>query len=319
MIFFRNTTDFDAGADSVVTLGKFDGLHRGHQLLIREVLRIGRDEGLKTVVFTFGVHPRAQVAGKPQELLLTNEEKRERLEAQGIDMEVEFPFNDITSHMQPRDFVREILAGKLRAKKVIVGTDFGFGYKRAGNVALLQEMSAECGFEVIVKKKLKTKEGLDISSSYIKDLLRLGHMEQVNGLLGYPFSIRGPVVQGNHYGRTFGMPTINQVPPPEKLMPPNGVYVSRTLIDGVSYKSVTNIGVKPTIDGKYPKGAETHIHDFERDVYGQTVQVQLYSYARPEMKFESKEQLIAQMRRDSRSALDFWEDESHWIGTQSGR
>ncbi len=319
MIFFKDTTEFDAGRDSVVTLGKFDGLHRGHQLLIREVLRIGHDEGLKTVVFTFGVHPRAMVAGRPQELLLTNAEKRERLENLGIDMEVEFPFNDTTSHMPPEEFVRKILVGKLRAKKVIVGTDFGFGYKRAGNVELLQAMSGACGFEVMVKKKLKTKEGLDISSSYIKDLLRLGHMEQVNGLLGYPFSVTAPVIQGNHYGRTFGMPTINQTPPPEKLMPPNGVYVSRTLIDGVSYKSVTNIGVKPTIDGRYPKGVETHIHDFDRDIYGKTVQVQLYSYARPEMKFDSKEHLIEQMRRDSRSALDFWEDEGRWIGTPPER
>jgi len=153
---------------------------------------------------------------------------------------------------------------------------------------------------------LKTKEGIDISSSYIKELLRLGHMEQVNALLGYPYSIRGEVVHGNHYGRTFGMPTINQIPASEKMMPPRGVYVSKTIVDGVSYYSVSNIGVKPTIDGTYPVGAETYLHDFDRDIYGKEVEVQLYSYARPEMRFASKEQLILQMHRDNQAALDYW-------------
>jgi riboflavin kinase/FMN adenylyltransferase len=199
---------------------------------------------------------------------------------------------------------------QLQEKKIIVGTDFCFGYQRAGNVELLQQMSAECGYELVVKEKLKTKEGIDISSSYIKDLLRLGHMEQVNGLLGYPYSIKAEVIHGNHYGRTFGMPTINQLPAPGKLMPPRGVYVSKTIVDGVSYYSVTNIGVKPTIDGTYPVGAETFLHDFNQDIYGKVVEVQLYSYARPEMKFHSKEQLIQQMQRDNRSALEYWLDKT---------
>lgn len=306
MRFFRNTTEIYAGGGSAVTLGKFDGLHRGHQVLIKELFA-ARADGLKTVVFTFGTHPRAMVDGHAQELLLTNDEKRDRLKAAGLDVLIEYPFNDTTSHMSPEMFVTKVLLEELQAKRIIVGTDFCFGYQRAGNAELLQRMSEEYGFELVVKEKIKTKEGIDISSSYIKDLLKLGHMEQVNGLLGYPYTIRAEVVHGNHYGRTFGMPTINQVPEPEKLMPPNGVYVSRTIVDGRRYNSVTNIGVKPTIDGAYPKGAETFIQNFSQDIYGKVVEVELYSYARPEMKFGSKEQLIAQMQRDNQAALDFWE------------
>ena len=201
---------------------------------------------------------------------------------------------------------KAIGSAELQAKKIIVGTDFCFGYQRAGNVELLRQMSTECGYELVVKEKLKTKEGIDISSSYIKDLLRLGHMEQVNALLGYPYRIKAEVIHGNHYGRTFGMPTINQLSAPGKLVPPRGVYVSKTIVDGVSYYSVTNIGVKPTIDGTYPVGAETFLHDFNQNIYGKVVEVQLYSYARPEMRFGSKEQLIDQMQRDNQAALDYW-------------
>lgn len=305
MEFYKNTTEISVGGDSAVTLGKFDGVHRGHQVLMEELFAAGQ-QGLKTVVFTFGTHPRAKMEGKAEELLMTSEEKRQYLESRGLDILIEYPFNDETCRISAEDFVRKVLVGQLQAKKIIVGTDFCFGYQRAGNVALLQQMSAECGYEVIIKEKLKTKEGIDISSSYIKELLRLGHMEQVNDLLGYPYSIQAEVVHGNHYGRTFGMPTINQVPAQGKLMPPRGVYVSKTVVDGTSYYSVTNIGVKPTIDGTYPVGVETYLHHFDQDIYGKVVEVQLYSYARPEMRFDSKEQLILQMQRDNQAALDYW-------------
>lgn len=305
MIYFQNTTEFNIDGPCAVTLGKFDGLHRGHQVLINELLSAGR-EGLKTVVFTFGTNPRALVTGQAEELLLTNEEKKCLLEKMRVDVLVEYPFNDRVAHTPPEAFVREVLVEELHARKIIVGADFGFGYRRSGNVELLRRMSSECGYELTVKEKIKTKEGLDISSTYIKGLLKLGHMEQVNGLLGYAYSIHGEVVHGNHYGRTFGMPTINQLPSGGKLLPPNGVYVSRTVVDGVTYPSVTNIGVKPSIDGAYPRGVETFIHEFDQEIYGRQAEVQLYSYARPEMKFSSREELIAQMHRDNETARLYW-------------
>lgn len=307
MVFYQNTTDFYIDGECAVTLGKFDGVHRGHQVLIQELLETGK-QGLKTVVFTFGTNPRALVAGRAEELLLTNVEKKILLEKKGVDVLIEYPFNDTVAHTPPEVFVREVLVSRLHAKKIIVGSDFCFGYRRAGNVELLRQMSKEYGYELIVKEKIKTKEGLDISSTYIKELLKLGHMEQVNNLLGYVYCIHGEVVHGNHYGRTFGMPTINQLPDENKLLPPNGVYVSKTVVDGVTYHSVTNIGVKPSIDGKYPKGVETFIHEFNQNIYGIQAEVQLYSYARPEMKFSSREALIAQMHRDNETARLYWKD-----------
>ncbi|MCI8401243.1 MAG: bifunctional riboflavin kinase/FAD synthetase [Lachnospiraceae bacterium] len=307
MKFFRDTTEFFADRKSAVTLGKFDGLHRGHQVLTKDLFA-AKNQGFQTVVFTFGTHPRALVDGHPQELLLTNDERHDRLEAEGLDVLVEYPFNETTSHTAPDLFIKKILTEQLKAKIIIVGTDFCFGYRRAGNVELLRKMSGECGYKLVVKEKLKTKEGIDISSSYIKELLKLGHMEKVNDLLGYTYSIRGEVIHGNHYGRTFGMPTINQVPEKGKLLPPNGVYVSRTYVDGKYYRSVTNIGVKPTIDGIRPRGAETFIQDFSGDLYGKTVEVELYSYARPEIKFENGKQLEEQMYRDRAAAMDYWKD-----------
>ncbi len=309
MRFIRDTTELSAERDSAVTLGKFDGLHRGHRLLISEVTAAA-NEGLQSIVFTFGTHPRALVEGRPQELLLTNEERHDRLEALGLDLLIEYPFNETTSHILAEDFVRDILVRQLRARKIVVGTDFGFGYRRAGNVKLLCSLSKECGFELVVREKLKTKEGIDISSSYIKERLKRGEMEAVHALLGYPFFIRGIVRHGNRNGRTFGFPTINQFPEEKKLLPPNGVYVSRTIVDGQSYQSITNIGVKPTIGGEYPRGAETFIEDFSQDIYGKTALVELYSFLRPEVSFGSENNLIAQIKRDRQSAEKYWREES---------
>lgn len=308
MKLIRDTTELSAERDSAVTLGKFDGLHRGHRLLISE-LTAAAEEGLQSVVFTFGTHPRVLVEGRPQELLLTNEERHDRLEALGVDILIEFPFNETTSHIPAGEFVREILVKQLRAKKIIVGTDFGFGYRRAGNVELLRVLGPECGFELIVREKLKTEGGTDISSSYIKERLKRGEMEQVNGLLGYPYYIRGPILHGNRNGRLFGFPTINQLPEEKKLLPPNGVYASRTTIDGHSYHSVTNIGVKPTIGDGYPRGAETFIEDFSQEIYGKTATVELYSFLRPEALFDSGDALVAQIKTDRQRAAKYWREE----------
>ena len=309
MRFVRDTTELSAERDSAVTLGKFDGLHRGHRLLISEVTAAAK-EGLQSIVFTFGTHPRALVEGRPQELLLTNEERHDRLEAMGLDVLIEYPFNETTSHIPAGDFVRNVLVKQLRAKKIVVGTDFGFGYRRAGNVDLLRSLSRECGFELTVREKLKTEEGIDISSSYVKERLKRGEMEAVNALLGYPFFIRGAVRHGNRNGRSFGFPTINQLPEEKKLLPPNGVYASRAIVDGQSYQSVTNIGVKPTIGGGYPRGAETFIEDFSREIYGETVVVELYSFLRPEISFGSEGDLIAQIKKDRQNAEKYWREES---------
>ncbi|MCD2491604.1 bifunctional riboflavin kinase/FAD synthetase [Lacrimispora sp. NSJ-141] len=293
---------------SAVTLGKFDGIHRGHQKLINELF-LAREQGLQAVVFTFLRPPKSLVDGGTQPVLLTNREKRAHMEKLGVELMIEYPFTEEVHHMEPEYFVEKILAGGLKARKIITGPDFCFGYKRRGNVELLKELAPRYGYEVEVMDKAVTEDGQIISSTLIRRELLMGNVEQANELLGYPYTVTGEVVHGNHLGRTFGMPTINQIPVEDKLLPPNGVYVSKVEIDGLVYQSVSNVGYKPTIAGKYPKGVETYIFGFDKDVYGRILDVQLFHYLRKEEKFSSVAALKAQLQRDAEGSLAYFEQQ----------
>lgn len=204
MRYLTKTLDFDSRGDSVVTLGKFDGLHRGHMLLIRRVLAIGRTERLETVVFTFDVPPQSKVQHVKPHQLLTNEERRARLEQLGMDCLVECPFVDEVMHMTPEAFIKEILVDKLHAKKVVVGKDFGFGYKRSGTAEMLKEMGPSLGFETEIIEKAE-ENGREISSTWAREELEQGNMEAVSGLLGYDYAVHGEIVHGHALGRTIGV------------------------------------------------------------------------------------------------------------------
>ena len=296
MRYLTKTLEFDSRGDSVVTLGKFDGLHRGHMLLIRRVLEIGRTKGLETVVFTFDVPPQSKVRHVTQHQLLTNEESRNHLERLGIDCLVECPFVDEVMHMTPEIFIKEILVGKLHAKKVVVGKDFGFGYKRSGTAQMLKEMGRTLGFETEIIEKAK-KNGREISSTWAREELEKGNMEAVSDLLGYDYAIHGEIVHGHALGRTIGVPTINQIPSATKLLPPFGVYVSEVKIEGKTYYGITNIGVKPTVQEKFT-GVETNLFDCSEDLYGKQAEVSLLKFLRPEQRFASLTELKKQLEKD---------------------
>lgn len=291
---------------SAVTLGKFDGLHLGHRRLIGEVLKAG-EEGLETVAFTFSIPPKAFTERSLQPVLLTKREKRIHMERLGIDTLVEYPFTEAVCHMEPEDFVEQVLVKGLKVKRIVTGADFRFGYRRRGNVELLSQLAEIYGYELTVIEKERDAGGRIISSTLVREELRLGHVEQVNELLGYPYTVTGEVVHGNHLGRTFGMPTINQIPAREKLLPPNGVYTAAVELEGKTYQGVANVGYKPTIEGNYPKGVETYIFDFDRDLYGKTLDVQLFHYQRKEQKFASVEELKAQLVKDAGESRRFFE------------
>ena len=300
MKYIYDTENVHLNAPSAVTLGKFDGVHRGHQKLMERILK-AKDEGLCSVVFTFDLPPSASLSGQPASMLLTNRERRCFLEKMGIDVLIEYPFTEPVSHMEPEVFVRRILSESLDAKKIVIGEDFHFGYRRRGDGALLKKMQEECGYDLEVLEK----ERIDcriVSSTYIKEELQKGNMETVNRLLGYPYTVQGEIIHGFHMGRSFGWPTINQRPSQTKKLPPNGVYVSRTNIDGILYRGVTNVGNKPTIEGGLPKGVETFLFDVNQDFYGKTADVSLLSFLRPETKFGSKDELMAQVERDKAAA-----------------
>lgn len=292
MKYIEGLMDYTMDRDTAVTLGKFDGVHRGHQKLISHICE-KEQQGLESVVVTIWPDPKAKA-------LLTKGEKKELLRKLGVSWWIDCPFLPQISHMEPEDFVREILVKRLRAKYIAVGSDFRFGYQRKGDCRFLERMQKEMGYELEVLEK-ETYGNREISSTYVKEALEQGNMELVRELLGYPYTVQGEVLHGRRIGRTLGMPTTNLIPSIGKLLPPNGVYASRTVMEEGDSKTerpgITNIGYKPTV-GEYFRGVETYLFDFGGDLYGQEIAVQLYAFERPEQKFESMDALKEQMHRD---------------------
>ncbi len=295
MEYITGRTDFKLH-NSVVSLGKFDGIHRGHQLLLNRILE-QKKLGYQAVMFTFMFHPDNLFSDKEIDTIYTEEEKRYFLEQSGLDVLVSYPFTEETAAMEPEDFIKDVLIEKLDARMIVVGSDFCFGHNRRGNVAMLKEMSHNYGYEIIAFDKIKS-DGQVISSSYIRNEIMEGHMERANSMLGRPFTIIGEVQHGRKIGRTLGLPTVNLIPPPHKLLPPNGVYASVTGINGKKYPGITNIGFNPTVGITSERRVETYIFDFDADLYGTYIEVSLFSMERREVKFNSLEELKAQMQKD---------------------
>ena len=286
MEYITDLTNFHMDTPSIVSLGKFDGLHRGHQKLLKKMkeLRTGVE---KTAVFTFSVPPKAALSGNGLSVLTTNEERRALLEREEIDYCVECPFSPQISHMTPEQFIREILVERLKVKELVAGTDFHFGYRRAGTCKTLMQFADSCGYRLHVVEK-EVYDGREISSTFVREEVKQGHMEVAEALLGYPYRIRGTVAHGRQIGRkTLGMPTVNLMPPADKLLPPNGVYVSVTRVDDIIYRGMTNIGYKPTVGGETRIGVETFLFDYEGDLYGKYIEVGLLNFEREEHRFSS--------------------------------
>lgn len=301
----------------MVTLGKFDGVHEGHRLLMDEVLRRGRDDGLRTIVFTFDVSPQNRLGVSHTKSIMTNRERFLCLEELGIDTLIECPFTKDIQTMEAEVFVRKILLEKLHAAAIVVGDDFRFGRGRAGNAAFLSGMAdkyrgAGDGLEFsvcVIGKKKDPVSGREISSTWIREEIQKGRMEEAEKLLGRPYFLLGEVVHGRQLGRTLQIPTINQIPPQEKLLPPNGVYFSSTQIGGRTWNGITNIGTKPTVAGDQVT-AETHLFGCSADLYGKEASVELLHYHRPEHRFSSVTELKEHMEADIRAARDYMEKDA---------
>ena len=304
MEYIAGITEFKL-RNSAVTLGKFDGLHLGHQHLMNQVIEF-KQQGYQAVMFSFLFHPENLFKKKEFELIYTEEEKLHRLRQTGMDVLVSYPFTQVTKSIEPEDFIRDILVAKLDAKLIVVGKDFHFGHNRGGDIHLLKELESRYGYRVIACDKKKLHHTV-ISSSVIRRLLAEGKMEAANAMLGQPYSIYGMVQHGRKIGRTLGMPTTNLIPSENKLLPPCGVYVSKTRIDGRDYPGVTNIGFKPTVGAEKNKGVETYLFDFDRDLYGKEIEVELLHFLRPELKFDSLEELKQKMQEDITASRIFFE------------
>lgn len=297
MKYFYGTTDFYSEVPTAVTLGKFDGLHLGHQKLINRILA-KKEQGLSSTVFVIAP------PGVPR--LLTSQEKRKMLENAGIDCMIECPFIPEILGMGPGQFVEEVLLKKLKSAYLAVGTDFKFGYQRSGDTRFLSDRQEKYGMQVDVIEKERL-DGRIISSTYVREAMQEGKMELVKDLLGYHYSVAGTVRHGRQLGRTIGMPTVNLIPEKDKLLPPNGVYFARVFCGGTYYRGITNIGCKPTVDGSFV-GVETYLYDFAGELYDREIVVELLSFRRPERRFDSLESLKEQMRRDVLSGKEYFRE-----------
>lgn len=296
MEYIKGTTAFKTEEPTVLSLGKFDGLHRGHELLMDYVFK-KKKEGLKAAIFTFDIPPRKNVEHMAAKVLTTNEEKSRLFERIGIDYLIECPFTREVMNMEPELFI-ETIVNQLNVKCMVVGKDFHFGHNRRGDYQMLLQYAPKYGYEVEVVDKMQ-EDGRDISSTFVREQIVAGNMEKANDLLGYQYFVEGTILHGKKMGKAvLGIPTINLIPPEEKLLPPFGVYISITEWNGKRYPGITNVGCKPTVEGKNPVGVETHIFDFDEDIYGKEVKVSFLSKVREEKKFASLEALKEQMAHD---------------------
>lgn len=275
--------------NTAVALGKFQGLHQGHILLVDKVLELAKNEGLISTLFTININN--------SKMINTKQDREEILQDLGVDIQVECDFSPEFASMRPYDFIKKVLCDKLGAKYVVVGTDFCFGYKRLGNVDTLLDYQDEFGYRVIAIDKLSL-HGSIVSSSAIRDYIQNGNIEQANLYMGRRYYIKGEVMLGRQLGRTIGFPTINQLPGKDKLLPPYGAYETRVNIAGKEYKGITNIGDNPTIAMDNNVTIETYIIDFEGDLYGKIVKVEFIRYIREQKKFEDVEELKRQLIQD---------------------
>ena len=308
MEYIKGLADLKFHKDTSVTVGKFEGIHRGHEYLVEKIVGDAKKNDRLSVLICFDKSPRYSFGTEEEKSLkslITNEERVYVLEHAGLDYIVELPFTEEVKSMEPEAFL-QLLTNTFRMKYMTCGTDFTFGKMGRGNVELLQSVHEDMGFDLEVVTKLKDLSR-DISSSYVREEILLGDVEKANELLGYSYFVYGEIVHGNHIGTKMKMPTINILPTSDKLLPPNGVYISNVIIDGETYHGISNIGLKPTVEEKVKHiGVETHIFDFDKDVYGKVAKVEFLEFIRPEQKFPSMEELSTQICSDIECAKAYF-------------
>jgi riboflavin kinase/FMN adenylyltransferase len=283
---------------TVVTVGTFDGVHRGHWEVLQEIRRRAIATDRRSVLLTFHPHPLRIV--RPEHappLLTTPVEKKEILAESGLDYAVFLSFTHALSRYEPRRFVEEILVGRLGVAELVIGHDHGFGRGRSGDADTLRRIGDEIGFAVDLVPPVMV-DGQPISSSDIREALQAGDPEAAARRLGRPYSLRGLVVRGEGRGRKLGFPTANlAVASSEKLIPPSGIYAVRGVTRGATYDGALHLGPRPTFRGS-PPSIELHLMDFEGDLYGAEVRVDFVRRLRDVLPFDSVTALVAQMKED---------------------
>ena len=304
MKIFQSMEEINNIEPTAVAVGNFDGIHLGHQAIIKKAVYDAKGEGYKSAVFTFSNHPRNLMESKKNvKGILYMEDKLKIIEELGIDYVSNVPFTEDIMYMEPVDFIDHILVQKMNMREVLCGFNYHFGRKAEGNVQLLISEGMKKNFGVHVAEAFKVN-GNVVSSTLIREKIALGDMEGCEALLGRPYAIKGEGVVGNKLGKKFGFPTSNMNIDDSMVSPPNGVYITVCIYDNISYPSITNVGNKPTI-GEYVKNIETHIFNFDRELYGKEIKVEFVTKLRDERKFDSFADLENEIDKNCREALEY--------------
>lgn len=292
----------------VLTIGTFDGVHLGHQKIIDQLNDEAKKIGGESVLFTFYPHPRMVLYPESHglKLIQTQVEKIDKLRRMGLQNVIIHPFTKEFSRLSAVEFVRDFLVNQLNIKKLVIGYDHQFGKNREGSIEFLLEVCETYGFEVIEIAAQEIDE-VNVSSTKIRNAIKAGDIQTANAFLGEPFLLEGTVIEGSAIGRELGYPTANiRVESEIKLIPGNGVYAVRVENDGVWYNGMMNIGVRPTIDNENVSKLEVHLFDFNGNLYGKSLTVQLLSRSRDEIKFDSLDELKNQLKNDEQIIRAFF-------------
>ncbi len=305
MNIFHGIEHADIRRGAVLTLGVFDGLHLGHQAIVRTVVERASAIGATPTLITFDPHPRHVL--KPETappLLQTFNQKAEGLKLLGIEQVIVLEFNQELAAMFAEDFVQRYIVDALGAREVYLGKGFAFGHERRGNIELLKWLSHQLGFYAAEVPEVQLR-GRRISSTMIRMLLKAGRVNLARRMLGRPYGIEGVVTVGHGIGRKFLFPTAN-LALQNRALPADGVYVTLALVGGVWRRSVTNIGKRPTFGGEAESKVETHLIDFDEELYGKTIRVRVLHRLRGEKKFSGVDELRAQIIRDRERAIRYF-------------
>ena len=294
MKYIRTDGEFPRFSKTAVTIGKFDGIHRGHRKLIRHIVE-RKKTGAQAVVFAFDLKG---------PMIFSHEERAAILEELGVDVLVECELNEKIRRMPADSFVRDILAGSFHAELVAVGEDNRFGFERKGTPEILTLLGNEYGFETVVQPS-EMDGDRKISSTFVRQELLDGNMEKVSELMGIPYHISGKVLHGMGLGHVQLLPTVNLIPEADKQLPPKGVYFTRTTARSKSWSGITNIGNRPTVGGTYTS-VETYLFDCSENLYGECLTVTFDHFKRPEKKFASLELLKEQMLKDAEDGRRYY-------------
>lgn len=305
---FHGTENAGILRGTVLTLGVFDGLHLGHQAIMKTVVERAEKIGAVPTAITFDPHPRAVLYPEnAPPLLQTLDQRLANFEFLGIKQTIVIRFDKEFASQDAEIFLKETVHERLQAREVYLGKGFAFGKNRGGNIELLRRLSKDCGFFADEVSEV-TLRGQRISSSKIRELLSAGKVNLARRMLGRPYGVEGQIVRGFRRGRTIGFPTAN-LKPHNRVIPKFGVYATANLINNVWRKSITNVGIRPTFDDDKQPSVESYIFDFAGDLYGDVLRVRFLHRIRDEMKFKGIEELKAQIARDTEIARNYFSHE----------